>query len=76
MKTSFLDYYKIILCKVSFDPKLLKKEYTKAIKMLNPPEVKELDRWCQQNRLMIHKDALELRQATMVPTVNALHSAP
>jgi hypothetical protein len=30
MKTSFLDYYKMILEKVSFDKKLMNKEYKKA----------------------------------------------
>ncbi len=76
MKTSFLDYYKMILSKVSFDSQLLTKEYTKAINMLNPPEVQELNRWCHQNRLMIQKESGEINQGVMVPTVNALHSAP
>ena len=43
--TSFLDYYKIILDKVSFDPMLLRKEYQKAKRNLCTNEVKELDRW-------------------------------
>ncbi|GAB5525633.1 MAG: hypothetical protein Roseis2KO_35050 [Roseivirga sp.] len=70
MKTSFLDYYKLILSKVSFDQKLLRKEYAKALGMLNPPEVQELNKWCRQNRLMIQK-VRDVNQITMPPTVNA-----
>lgn len=49
MKTSFLDYYKLILSKVSFDQQLLRKEYTKALNLLDQSEVQELNHWCQQN---------------------------
>jgi hypothetical protein len=31
MRTTFLDYYKIILDKVSFDHRLFTKEYQKAV---------------------------------------------
>lgn len=44
-RTSFLDYYKIILEKVSFDQQLLAKEYRKALEVLSEHEVKDLDRW-------------------------------
>jgi hypothetical protein len=50
MKTSFLDYYKLILSKVSFDQQLLRKEYTKALNLLDQAEVQELNQWCRQNR--------------------------
>lgn len=42
---SFLDYYKTILRKVSFDPVLVQKEYLKAINTLHPTEVKDFNRW-------------------------------
>lgn len=48
MKTSFLDYYKMILQKVSFDPVLLKKEYRKAVQRLQPEEADQLKRWLRQ----------------------------
>jgi hypothetical protein len=48
MKTSFLDYYKLILQKVSFDPVLLKKEYRKAVQRLRPEEADQLRRWLRQ----------------------------
>ena len=51
MKTSFLDYYKLILDKVSFDQHLLTKEYKKARKNLSDWEVKHLDHWLQQHGL-------------------------
>ena len=48
MNTTFLDYYKTILDKVSFDKKLLKKEYSKALRHLDPPERKDLIDWAKQ----------------------------
>lgn len=45
MKTSFLEYYKIILEKVSFDESLLAKEYQKALKLIQKEEVEALDQW-------------------------------
>jgi hypothetical protein len=45
MKTSFLEYYKIILDKVRFDRSLLMKEYRKAIKLLRDKEIDDLNRW-------------------------------
>jgi hypothetical protein len=42
---SFLDYYKIILDKVSFDPALLKKEYQKAINNLHTHEIGDLNQY-------------------------------
>jgi hypothetical protein len=57
MKKSFLDYYKEILEKVSFDPHLLNKEYEKAIKYLNHSEVQQFENWVQDKglkSLLIH----------------------
>lgn len=51
MKGSFLDYYKLILDKVSFDPVLFQKEYKKARKILEESEAKQLDRWLQTKGL-------------------------
>lgn len=48
MKMSFLDYYKLILQKVSFDPVLLKKEYRKAVQRLQPEEADQLKKWLRQ----------------------------
>jgi hypothetical protein len=43
--TAFLDYYKLILDKVSFDQNLFYKEYRKAVRNLQPHEITELDNW-------------------------------
>lgn len=51
MNTSFLDYYKMILDKVSFDPNLFLKEYNKAIRSLHNHEIGDLNRWLQANGL-------------------------
>ena len=48
MKKSFLDYYKEILEKVSFDSNLLNKEYQKAIRCLKPSEVDQFNNWIYQ----------------------------
>lgn len=45
METSFLDYYKIILEKVSFDNTLFNKEYRKALKLLKEPETEKFHQW-------------------------------
>jgi len=51
MKTPFLDYYKTIAEKVSFDRDLLSKEYMKAMKHLESKEANEFDEWLQQQKL-------------------------
>ena len=45
MKESFLEYTKYILDRVSFDLELLKKEYKKALKVLEREEVNVLNSW-------------------------------
>ncbi|MDR7131589.1 hypothetical protein J2X69_003953 [Algoriphagus sp. 4150] len=50
-KSSFLNYYKSILEKVSFDQKLLEKEYRKAKQLLENSEARELDYWLQRKGL-------------------------
>ncbi|MEQ8906200.1 hypothetical protein [Ekhidna sp.] len=47
MRTSFLEYSKIILTKVSFDNSLFKKEFRKALRMLKPHERHELKSWAK-----------------------------
>jgi len=44
-----LDYAKTILEKVSFDVKLFKKEFDKAVKVLMPEEVNELICWIKNH---------------------------
>ena len=44
-KLSMLEYYKVILTKISFDKKLFKKEYKKAIKHLDDDERAALKNW-------------------------------
>ena len=51
MKKSFLDYYKEILEKVSFDSHLLNKEYQKAINTLNTSEIQQFDSWLHESGL-------------------------
>lgn len=53
-KNSFLSYYKTILEKVSFDDKLVEKEYWKAKQFLTGNELQEFDNWMRSTG-MIHK---------------------
>lgn len=45
MKTSYLDYYKMLLDKISFDRQLLMKEYKKAQNILKAEEKSALKEW-------------------------------
>jgi hypothetical protein len=54
MANSFLDYYKIILQKVSFDQALFRKELKKALNTLEPREATELRRWLNSMGLLSH----------------------
>jgi len=51
MTTSFLDYYKMILDKVSFDSNLLTKEYQKATRCLHSHEIGDLNSWLRSKGL-------------------------
>jgi hypothetical protein len=64
MKTTFLDYYKIILDKVSFDSNLFKKEYQKAVGQLTESEIEDLDRWL--GRRGIHGRATDMKKSEKV----------
>lgn len=44
-----LEYFKLILRKVSFDRFLFEKELRKSIARLVQPEISELKTWCYQN---------------------------
>jgi len=43
-----LEYFKIILSKVSFDKRLFERELRKAIKSLLEEELNELRNWCYE----------------------------
>ena len=43
-----LDYFKLILHKVSFNKDLFEKELSKALKALVPQDVEKLREWCYQ----------------------------
>ena len=51
MTTSFLDYYKMILDKVSFDSNLFTKEYQKATRNLHTHEIGDLNSWLRSKGL-------------------------
>ena len=55
--TSFLDYYKIILDKVSFDPVLFRKEYHKARRNLGSDEIQNLNGWVQSRGFEMNSNA-------------------
>jgi hypothetical protein len=52
MKTTYLDYYKMILEKVSFDSNLFWKEYHKALRTLPSHEASELTHWLRSTGLL------------------------
>ena len=54
MDKSYLDYYKYILEKVSFDPNLFLKEYRKAQKTLKKYEEKMLQEWLREKGLHVN----------------------
>lgn len=49
MKNSFLEYYKMILKKVSFDKELFNKEYKKALDTIGAEQVDEFQQWMSSN---------------------------
>lgn len=57
--TSLLEYFKIILKKVSFDRYLFEKELRKSIARLIPPEVALLKEWCYNNFSIKHQGILD-----------------
>lgn len=59
MKNSFLDYYKYILEKVSFDKKLFSKEYKKAIKYLKKEERYKLNNYLKSKGFQLQPLKIE-----------------
>jgi len=57
--TTMLEYFKMILKKVSFERSLFEKELKKAIARLVGPEIKELKEWCYQNFSVRHRTVLD-----------------
>lgn len=53
MQNHFLDYYKMILEKVSFNTILFNKEYNKALQVLSPNEVETLNGWLEARGLSV-----------------------
>ncbi len=49
MKTTYLDYYKLVLAKVSLDYSLFKKELDKANQILTQEEQSDLRKWILAN---------------------------
>ncbi len=61
MKKTFLDYYKEILEKVSFDQHLLNKEYQKAINTLSTTEIQQFDSWLHESGLRTSMAAMKTK---------------
>jgi len=54
-----LEYFKVVLAKVSFDKTLFEKELWKALKNLMVNEVHELRKWCYLKFGKKHNDVIE-----------------
>jgi predicted GTPase len=59
MSITILEYFKIILEKVSFDAKLFEKELLKAISQLLKPDIIALKKWCYAQFGMKYKRVLK-----------------
>lgn len=51
MKTTMLEYLKVILRKVSFDKRLFRKEYRKSLRMLGADDARALRQWIRMERM-------------------------
>ena len=56
MTNSFLDYYKTILTKVSFDRHLFQKEFNKAMNTLDADAASNLRQWLVMKGLVARAD--------------------
>lgn len=56
MKTSMLEYCKLILSKVRFDKKLFWKEYRKSHRFLGDQDAERLREWVRVNYFSINKE--------------------
>jgi len=54
-----LEYFKIILSKVSFDRRLFEKELRKAIKSLVNKDLEELKKWCYEQYGQIYGPVID-----------------
>jgi len=72
MTNSFLDYYKTILTKVSFDRKLFQKEYNKAINTLDADAASQLRHWLVFKGLLSHAE----HESPLVGNETASANAP
>ncbi|MEQ8470392.1 MAG: hypothetical protein RIC35_04370 [Marinoscillum sp.] len=52
-----LEYYIMILNKLSFDPKLVLKEYRKSLRNLDPTDQQKLRKWAMDN--LPHHESLK-----------------
>jgi hypothetical protein len=67
MTTSFLDYYKLVLDKVSFEQELFRKEYHKAMGSLLDPERDELNKWLSERgyATRFNRDGYKVQSANL-----------
>ncbi|OEK05826.1 hypothetical protein BFP71_06820 [Roseivirga misakiensis] len=61
-----LEYFKLILSKVSFDKRLFERELRKAIKSLVEDELKELKNWCYTHFGQVYGPIID-RQFVLAP---------
>jgi hypothetical protein len=54
-----LEYVQTILSKVSFDAHLFKKELRKAISILRPEDIRQLEQWCYSKFGPLYEPILE-----------------
>ena len=62
MDKSFLDYYKYVLEKVSFDENLFNKEFRKALNMLEKHDEKRLLQWIKDKGLNSNLVSVKTRE--------------
>lgn len=53
-----IEYAKVILPKVSFSRELFRKELTKSMKWVEPGQLEELIKWCNENFGEMYPDIL------------------
>jgi hypothetical protein len=76
MTVTLLEYFKIILQKVSFDAKLFEKELRKAINQLIKSDLLVLKKWCYEQFGKIYRSilksvfsAISLRKRKLKPII-------
>lgn len=66
MEKSFLDYYKYVLEKVSFDRNLFLKEYKKALKTLKKQEEEVLQDWLHERGLYVNLVPVKMKRRELL----------